>query len=54
MVKIEETCQEEVSQGEAFQQEMAAPIDDETAQKIFKAIEEQNDILEKIGVVSPS
>ena len=27
---------------------MAAPIDDETAQKIFKAIEEQNDILEKM------
>ena len=27
---------------------MAAPIDDETAQKIFKAIEEQNDVLEKM------
>ena len=29
---------------------MAAPIDDETAQKIFKAIEEQNNVLKKMGV----
>ncbi|XP_030927757.1 uncharacterized protein LOC115954039 [Quercus lobata] len=29
---------------------MDAPIDDTTAQKIFKAIEEQNDILKKMGV----
>ena len=28
---------------------MAAPIDDTTAQKIFKAIEEQSDALKKIG-----
>ena len=28
---------------------MAAPIDDMTTQKIFKAIEEQNDTLKKMG-----
>ena len=28
---------------------MAAPIDDETAQKILKAIEEQSDVLKKMG-----
>ena len=28
---------------------MAAPIDDATAQKIFKAIEEQSDVLKKMG-----
>ena len=54
MVKIEETCQEEVFQEETFQEEvsqegMAALIVDITAQKIFKAIEEQSDALKKIG-----
>ena len=29
-------------------------MDDETTQKIFKKIEEQNDILKKMGVASPS
>ena len=49
MVKIEETYQEEVFQeGESSQAIMATPIDDETAQKIFKAIEEQSDVL-KMG-----
>ena len=28
---------------------MAAPIDDETAQRIFKAMEEQSNVLKKIG-----
>ena len=28
---------------------MAAPIDDETAQRIFKAMEEQSDVLKKMG-----
>ena len=54
MVKIKETSQEEVSQGETSQEEvsqegMDAPIDDPTAQKIFKAIKEQNDVLKKMG-----
>ena len=45
LVKIEETCQEEVFQeetlqGKASQEVMAASINDATAQKIFKAIEE--------------
>ena len=49
MVKIKETYQEEVFQEEVSQEGMAAPIDDTTAQKIFKAIEEQSDALKKIG-----
>ena len=54
MVKIKETYQEVVSQGETSQEEvsqegMDAPIDDTTAQKIFKAIKEQNDVLKKMG-----
>ena len=44
LVKIEDTYQEEVSQ-----EAMAAPIDDATTQKIFKAIKEQNDTLKKMG-----
>jgi len=28
---------------------MAAPINDETAQKIFKTMEEQSDVLKKMG-----
>ena len=45
LVKIEETYQEDVFKEETFQEEvsqegMAAPIDDMTTQKIFKAIEE--------------
>ena len=43
-VKIEDTYQEEVSQAT-----MAAPISNEVAQKIFKAMEEQNDVLKKMG-----
>ena len=53
LLKIEETCQEEVSQGEtsrgeASQEAMAVPMDDETSQKLFKKIEEQSDILKKM------
>ena len=52
MVKIEDTHQE-VFQEETFQEEvsqegMAAPINDETAQRIFKAMEEQSDVLKKM------
>ena len=43
LVSLEETFQEEVSQ-----EGMATPIDDMIAHKIFKAIEEQNDALNKI------
>ena len=54
LVKIEEAYQKEVFQeetlqGEASQEVMAAPIDNATMQKIFKAIEEQNDVLKKKG-----
>ncbi|KAL0008457.1 hypothetical protein SO802_009959 [Lithocarpus litseifolius] len=54
LVKIKETYQEKVFQEETFQEEvsqegMAAPIDNTTTQKIFKAIEEQSDALKKIG-----
>ena len=56
MVKIEDTHQEEVFQvGELSQVTISAPISDEIAQKIFKAIEEQCNILKKMGgVTSPS
>ena len=40
--------QEMVSLEETFQEGMATPIDDMTAQKIFKAIEQQSDALKKI------
>jgi len=36
-------------QEETSQEVMAAPIDDATTQKIFKAIEEQSDVLKKMG-----
>ena len=36
-------------QGEAPQEVMAASIDDANAQKIFEAIEEQSDVLKKMG-----
>ena len=54
LVKIENTYQEEVLQegtlqGEVSQEVMAAPIKDATAQKIFKAIEEQSNVLKKMG-----
>ena len=50
MVKIEDTHQEEVFQeGKSSQVTTAAPIDDEIAQRIFKAMEEQSDVLKKIG-----
>ena len=50
MVKIEDIHQEEVFQeGESSQVTMAVPINDETAQKIFKAMEEQSDVLKKMG-----
>ena len=50
MVKIEDTHQEEEFQvRESFQATMAAPISDEIAQKIFKAMEEQSDALKKMG-----
>ena len=50
MVKIEDTRQEEVFQeGESSQATMVAPISDEIAQKIFKAMEEQSDVLKRMG-----
>ena len=50
MVKIEDTHQKEVFQvGESSQATMATPISDEIAQKIFKAMEEQSDVLKKMG-----
>ena len=50
LVKIEDTHQEEVFQVEESSQAiMAAPISDEIAQKIFKAMKEQNDVLKKMG-----
>ena len=54
LVQIEVTYQEEVFQegtlqGEASQEVMAASIDDANAQKIFEAIEEQSDVLKKMG-----
>ena len=36
-------------EGESSQATMAAPISDEIAQKIFKAMEEQSDALKKMG-----
>ena len=50
MVKIEDTHQEEEFQvGESSHAIMAAPISDEIAQKIFKAMEEESDTLKKMG-----
>ena len=49
MVKIEDTYQEEEFQvGESSQVTMDAPISDEIAQKIFKAMEEQSEVLKKM------
>ena len=49
MVKIKDTHQEEVFQeGESSQVAMVAPIDDETAQRIFKEMEEQSNVLKKM------
>ncbi|KAK9997650.1 hypothetical protein SO802_022336 [Lithocarpus litseifolius] len=49
LVKIDDTHQEEVVQvGESSQATMATPISDEIAQKIFKEMEEQSDILKKM------
>ena len=50
LVKIEDTHQEEVFQVEESSQAiMAAPISDEIAQKIFKGMKEQSDVLKKMG-----
>ena len=50
LVKIEDTHQEEVFRvWELSQETMAAPISEEFAQKIFKAMEEQTNALKKIG-----
>ena len=50
LVKIVDTIQEEEFQvGESSWATMAIPINDEIAQKIFKAIEEQSDVLKKRG-----
>ena len=50
LVKIEDTHQEEMFQVEESSQAiMAAPISDEIAQKIFKAMKEQSDVLKKMG-----
>ena len=48
MVKIEDTHQEVFQEGKSSQVTMAAPINDETAQRIFKAMEEQSDVLKKM------
>ena len=48
MVKIEDTYQEEVEE-EVSQATMATPISDEITQKIFKTMEEQSDVLKKMG-----
>ena len=49
-VKIEDIYQEEEFQvGESSWATMAIPINDEIAQKIFKAMEEQSDVLKKRG-----
>ena len=50
LVKIEDTHQKEVFQvGESSQAIMATPISNEIAQKIFKAMEKQSDVLKKMG-----
>ena len=49
MIKVEVTHQEETFQEEVSRKEMAAPIDDTIAQKIYKAIEEQGQALKKMG-----
>ena len=50
MVKIEDAHQEEVFQeGESSEVTMATLIDDETAQRIFKEMEEESDVLKKMG-----
>ena len=50
LVKIEDTHQEEVIQvGESSQATTATLISDEIAQKIFKEMKEQSDILKKMG-----
>ena len=50
MVKIEDTHQEEEFQvREPSQATMVTPNSDEIAEKIFKAMEEQSDILKKMG-----
>ena len=50
MVKIEDKHQQEEFQvGESSQATMATPISDEIAQKIFKVMEEQSDVLKKMG-----
>ena len=50
MVKIKDTHKKEVFQvGESSQATMATPTSDEIAQKIFKAMEEQSDVLKKMG-----
>ena len=49
MIKVEITPQEEILQGEIPQEEMATPIDDALAQKIYKAIEDQGQALKKMG-----
>ena len=48
MVKIEDTSQEEVEE-EVSQATMAAPISDEVAQNIFKTMEEQSNVVKKMG-----
>ena len=48
-INIEDTYQEEEFQvGESSQVTMDAPISDEIAQKIFKAMEEQSEVLKKM------
>ena len=49
MIKVEVTHQEETFQEEVSREEMAAPIDDTIAQKIYKTIEEQGQALKKMG-----
>jgi len=46
LIKVEITPQEEIPQ-----EEMAAPIDDTLAQKIYKAIEDQARLSKRLEVV---
>ena len=55
LVKIVDTHQEEVFQvGESAQVTVATPISDEVTQNVFKVMEEQSDVLKKMGSCLPS
>ena len=55
LVKIVDIHQEEVFQvGESAQVTVATPISDEVTQNVFKVMEEQSDVLKKMGSCLPS